>query len=177
MQLVFMGMTGSGKSRLARDAADAIDIPLISSGELARNIAEDSPHEKLQLQAGFLAPETAMRREVSKAVEGALAQKGSFILDGFPRSFAQYVYLINLVRPHMPTFFLIDPGDTIRVVDRLIERGRSDDNPDAIEQKIKDWETNVLPLVDKLAQAGTLTEIDNSGAYDIALEELLSWIK
>lgn len=115
------GIPGAGKSTVAMALADAIGARVVSPGDAARAAGDQS------VRNGGMADEKLVRDYVARSIREA---KKDIILDGFPRTFAQYVLL---------------PPDTtlVRVVteertalDRLSARGREDDTPDLVVKRV-----------------------------------------
>lgn len=175
MNLVFLGYSGSGKSTVAKRVAEECGLSYISSGVIARQMAEDDPHTRMSLNSGLLAPEDAMRQAMKAAVREAdpTIGKGGFVLDGFPRSVAQYVALVSW-RPGPLTFIWLDVHKT-EAIARLLERGRSDDNPDSIARKLADFDHDTMPVVEMTVGASYRVETTNLSpeqAFDTVMSAL-----
>ena len=63
--VVLVGGPCSGKSSAGKIAAEILDAVYISSGDIARNMAQDSAIIKNDLMLGKLAPENNMRNAIS----------------------------------------------------------------------------------------------------------------
>ncbi len=92
MIVVLMGGPGSGKGTQARMLHERIGWPHISTGDMLREIArEDSPlgHEVARIQAaGELVSDAVLADVVRDRTSHDDCSRG-YILDGFPRTFAQ----------------------------------------------------------------------------------------
>ena len=138
-QIALIGMTGSGKSTVADLLSSSLNIPVISTGDLARQMAKEDEGTSMALNNGMMAPESAMRKLVESAVSQALSKHGGYIIEGFPRTTAQVIALLGWCdKP--PEFYVLDT-DPIECVKRLLARGRPDDTPDSIAKKIEFYET------------------------------------
>lgn len=161
MQLVMIGQTGCGKSTLARDAAAEFDLPYISSGDVARDLARMDPATDISLKAGRMAPEEAMRMQIHHRLEQATLERGGFILDGFPRTVAQLAALLRWIQG-FPTFVYVRT-DRLTCIERLNRRDRADDNPDAIAAKFADFDERTQPMIDILEEHDAKLDIWNDG--------------
>lgn len=144
-------MTGSGKSTVARSLAAQLSIPVIGSGDVAREMAKSDASTAMALDNGMLAPEAAMRLRIEHLTEQATITDGGYVLEGFPRSIAQLITLLGWTSntTPMPEFYLLDVP-VVECVRRLLVRGRSDDNPDSIAKKIESYEKTTLPMIEML---------------------------
>lgn len=147
--IVIIGKTGSGKTTVGKQLAQKLDLPHLSSGDIARDMARDDPSTKQALDHGLMAPEAAMRAAIKQELEKAVQTKGGFILDGFPRTVGQLICVLKWIGADVEFFHLqIDDIDAIL---RLLSRNREDDNPDAIARKLENFETETQPLI-RIAQ-------------------------
>lgn len=164
MELVIIGPPGSGKSSLAKELGQKYDFTIISSGDIAREMAEANPAEDQNLKHGGLAPEANMRYQIAQKIDEA---ESHFILEGFPRGLAQYIYLRQLSVD--PIVIWLDCSVSV-CIDRLCLRSRADDNPDAITQRLETYQTLTLPLIDVLREDYKLIKIEVS---DLDVDQVL----
>lgn len=150
MEIVLIGLPGSGKTTVGHKLSEKHNIPFVSSGNIAREMAEDDPTTALTLKAGQMAPEDSMRAAVRRRLAESDSSFGGFVLEGFPRTVAQYIAL--RMWGHMPAIIYLDlqPADSI---ERLIQRSREDDTPDAIAARIETFQRETIPLVQMLNQS------------------------
>ncbi|MBD5655309.1 MAG: adenylate kinase [Candidatus Eremiobacteraeota bacterium] len=89
MRVVFLGPPGAGKGTQAKVLENRFDTRQISTGDILRaNLANGTPlglKAKSYMDAGELVPDDV----VIGMMEAEVGAKGSFILDGFPRTVAQ----------------------------------------------------------------------------------------
>ena len=101
MKLVFLGPPGSGKGTQAKKLAEKMGIPHISLGDILR----DEVHQETEIgkkikeimNAGRLVPDEITIALTRRRIEQVDCEAG-FILDGFPRSWAQATALDEMVR-------------------------------------------------------------------------------
>lgn len=154
MNVVLVGNTGSGKTTVSRALTEHVALPLISSGAIAREMSESDAATDLALKAGNMAPEAAMRVAVRRQIEATELQHGGWILDGFPRTVAQLICLMQWTTA-LPLFVNLEV-ETWVCVERLTARARADDNPDAIARKLVSYQENTQPMLNILEDGGIL---------------------
>lgn len=138
MIVTMIGSPGSGKSSVGRQAAnDIARCDYFSTGEFARSLREE------QMDTGGWASEDVMREKVAdviKSVDG----DNALILDGFPRTVPQWIFLkqITLDRPVIPV--ILDCPRWL-CIERLNERGR-ESSADLIYQRLIDYDAYTVPL-------------------------------
>jgi adenylate kinase len=124
MRLVLLGPPGAGKGTQARILEERFGAVQLSTGDMLRkHRAEGTPLGKeaqSYMDAGGLVPDDLIIR----MMEGELAAKSSFILDGFPRTVAQAQALSALLEKlHLPlTATLLFDADRAELVARLTGR-------------------------------------------------------
>lgn len=137
--IVFMGLPGTGKSTLGRKVATIRGYQYISTGDIARELADKSWQDK-----GELAPEDYIRtrfmEEVSKAKK--TGAKG-IIIDGMPRTVEQVYFISSLF--HSIQYVLLDAPHAV-LTHRLCKRGRMDDTESIIRKRIKDADSNIIEI-------------------------------
>lgn len=152
MRLVILGPPGAGKGTQAELLSEALGIPHISTGDLFRaNISQGTAvgvEAKRYLDAGDLVPSEITVDMVRARVAEPDASKG-FILDGFPRSTEQADALKDILAKldakldNVLSFVV----DTDVVVERMLARGRADDNEETIRNRMAVYERETAPLL------------------------------
>ena len=170
-RIVLLGPPGAGKGTQAVILAEKLGIPHISTGDLFRaNIGEGTALGKeaqSYMDAGKLVPTDVTARMVKARLEEEDAQAG-FLLDGFPRTVEQAEILEG---------FLTEFGTTLDgvvnfqvsedvVVERILARGRADDNEETIRTRLQVYRDETAPLIDHYGEQiipiqaeGTVEEI------------------
>ncbi len=163
--VLFFGAPGSGKSTFSRYAAAKLRVPWISAGVELRVAAIEEPWMAPALAAGRLLPDPDVDRVILSRLT---RQGGGFVLDGYPRSSSQAVSLLDFLRERS---WRVDLVYRLRVppevvVGRLQARGRLDDVPDAIWERLHLYWIETEPVVGLLEEKAGLTvvDIDNSGS-------------
>lgn len=142
------GLPGAGKGTLATNLellADsmALDVEIIITGDIARSISKES------LETGAFAPEDQLRKIVRDKVEQAHARGAAVIMEGFPRTPAQLVLAEQILDRPLYVVMFTQPLTCIR---RLIKRGRADDTPDAIGNRIVEHQKIVGEVLNIIEQ-------------------------
>ncbi len=160
MHVVISGNTGCGKTTLAKELGARLKLPVISSGDIARELAKTDRATELALQFGNLAPEQAMRAEIRVRIENADITQGGWILDGFPRSIEQLACLLQWSAA-MPCFIHIEL-DEWSCIRRIVDRNRENDHPDAIGKRLEGYRIQTSLMVTLLTYGGVLMRIDGN---------------
>ncbi|GAB3942456.1 adenylate kinase [Corynebacterium tapiri] len=169
MRLVLLGPPGAGKGTQAALLAEKLNVPHISTGDLFRaNIGEGTPlgvEAKSYIDAGELVPTDVTARMVSARLEEEDAANG-FLLDGFPRTVEQAEILTKLLAEKG---LKLDGVLNFRVtedvvVERMLARGRADDNEETIRTRLRVYRDETAPLIDHYGEA--LINIDAVGEVE-----------
>lgn len=160
MRILFIGPIGSGKTTHARLLSQNLGIPLIQTGELARQRAQTGDQSGKSigslLQQGELLPDETMEGLVKEAVEKTGA--GSYILDSYPRRLSQ----LNCFDPGIQKAVYLNVPDS-EIEKRLALRGRNDDKPEIIEKRLRVYHQETAPLLDHYRRLGELIVVDATG--------------
>ena len=141
LKIMMIGGPGSGKSTYSKATSKHYGIPHIYAGDILRK--SEDPEVKALLSKGELAPLDVtlklIKAEISKATDG-------YILDGFPRTMEQLKEM-QKANIELNCVVYLDVSDA-EVLRRLSARGRADDKPEIIKNRIKVYEKETGPVVD-----------------------------
>jgi adenylate kinase len=149
--IIFFGPAGAGKSVQAQILAARMGWRWLSIGQLLRDTRDESVHEAMR--KGALIPV-----EQSEAIMGeAIAQAkdiDTLVLDGFPRELHQAQWLIEHQDEHARKVQLAVVLEVPReeLLKRLKIRGRVDDTPEAIDQRLGIYRQEVYPILNYLSE-------------------------
>lgn len=171
MNLVVMGPQGSGKSTQAELLANKLNFPHLQTGELYRQIEkESSPFGrkiKAILRKGQIVPDKEHNQVLTQELAKSKYARG-FVLDGSPRTLDQTksqpfkvdrVYYLN-----------VSDKENIK---RLLKRGRYDDTPEIITQRLKIYHQQTEPVLDYYRKLGVLEEVDGERPIEEIFQDIL----
>ena len=157
--VVLFGRPCSGKSAIGHEFAGRFGYTYISSGDIARELAEGSRKMQEDLAAGKMAPEEEMRAQVRYKIRCCRANGDNFVLDGFPRFMDQHDFLKRTF-PDMCLIYAHIFASEQTVMDRSRRRNRGDDG--AILARLKYFEENTYDILRHCQ-----IMINNNGQYEI----------
>lgn len=169
MNLIFLGPPGSGKGTQAKILAEKFNLLHISTGQLLREqVKKDTDKSKAiksYLDRGEFVPfDTILELIEEKILD---ASKG-FILDGAPRNLSQAQHLDwffdkNDIQIKKVIFLsLTDQESTQRLLKRAQTQNRSDDNPQIIKNRLKEYHHQTKPVIKYYQDKDLLLKIDAS---------------
>ena len=157
--ILLMGIAGSGKSMQGRLFADEQGFAWLSAGELLRILVTGKRRQEM-LQGQLLKDEEMIK--ILDKVFDMINLSEEFVLDGFPRTVVQAMWLLEQVkkdRLHVDAVInLIADQNTVRK--RLRTRGRADDTDDAIALRLEEYNAVTRPIIN-------LYKEQNLPVYDI----------
>lgn len=151
-RIIFLGPPGAGKGTQAKQLAESLAIPHISTGDMLRGaIAQKTPlGQKAQqyVDAGELVPDELLVDLMRERLSQPDAQKG-WILDGFPRTVQQGSFLDDLLQEmnQTPDYILNLEVPNEELIERLLARGRKDDTQDTIRRRLEVYREQTQPLL------------------------------
>jgi adenylate kinase len=178
VNILLLGIQGSGKGTQAKRIAAEYGIPHISTGEILRDEnTELGRQSKAILDRGELVPDQTMIEVIRSRLSQADTANG-FVLDGFPRTMAQADALDELLdelgKPLSIVFELQVPDEVARqrLLRRAQEEGRSDDSPEAIDRRIDLYHRETEPIVAHYRGRGNLVGIHGTGTVEQVFAEI-----
>lgn len=164
MKILLIGPQGSGKSTQGKLLAQFLGLPYIATGDIFRNMSGEI---KRILDQGKLVDDETTSRIVKKKLQEQEFQNG-FVIDGYPRTMEQ----VSLYDPGFDKVIFLDLPDE-EATARLIARGREDDTPQLIAERLRNYHLQTDPLLDYYQKKGNLISIDGTGR----IEEIQNKIK
>jgi adenylate kinase len=159
---------GGGKGTQGVRLARELGVPHISSGDVLRaEVANDTElgrEVKAHMAAGRLAPDELVTRAIRPVIESL----DGYVLDGYPRTLAQADGL------DFDAVVYLNVHDE-EVHRRLLARGREDDTPDVIKERLREYAADTEPLIDHYRDV--LVEVDGDRDEDTIAADLKARVR
>jgi adenylate kinase len=167
--IVLLGPPGSGKGTQAERLVEDGWVTL-STGDLLREARSQGTElgEKASeyMDRGDLVPDDLIVALIGDELEGRGDE--SIVLDGFPRTVAQADALTGALEPRgreLAAVVLIDVPDDV-VAERISGRGRDDDDPETVRERLHVYHGETEPLIAYYEQRDLLRRVDGKGDPD-----------
>ena len=201
MNFVLVGAPLSGKGTLSKLLSEHFKIPHISMGDLLRNVANGendiSKYVAKTIKNGKLIDDELVKFILEDRLSKSDCKNG-FVLDGYPRNLTQSTMLDDIVKidkviystvsevtiiKRMATRFICPKCHTIynqqtydknyceKCKSALVKR--ADDNEKTLLNRIKQFNDETLPVLNKYMKENKLVIIANEGNIDDVFKELL----
>ena len=179
--IVIFGAPGSGKGTQSDFLVKKYNLVHLSTGDLLRaEIAAGSPLGKIAdglIAKGEFVPDNLIIDLLAGAIDKNKGASG-FIFDGFPRTVVQAGALDEMLsQRNMQVDIMLNIAvDNDELVARLLNRGktsgRSDDNLETIQQRLKTYEEKTMPVIAYYEKQGKNTPIQGMGTMDEVLDRI-----
>ena len=176
-RLIFLGPPGAGKGTQAKLLADSHNIPHISTGDILRAAVSRQTNLGVKAQEymdrGELVPDQLVIDLIRERLGQPDAQPG-WILDGYPRTVVQADSLDGLLVELSQTcdraINFDVPDETL--IERMLSRGRKDDNEGVIRRRLEVYREQTAPLIDYYQTREKLATIDGSQSMETVAANL-----
>lgn len=174
--IVFFGPAGAGKSVQGQILAARHGWRWLSAGQLLRDTHDIELIR--EMQTGQLVSSDRVNQLMGEAFARA-KDIDHVILDGYPRELSQAQWLVESQPEHQRSINLVIVLEVPRaeLLRRLVVRGRVDDTPDAIDERLKIYRSEIYPILTYFTEQGIrITHLDGTGTvgqvHDKIMEEL-----
>lgn len=178
-RLLFLGPPGAGKGTQAQRLAVSHQLLHLSTGDLLRAEVQSGTDLGREAEAvmarGELVSDALVLAIVRSRLEG---HPGGWLLDGFPRNLAQAEALdelLDTLSQGIELVVLMELDDAV-LLQRLLARGRSDDNESVIRHRLQVYREQTAPLIEHYSGLGLLQSVEASGSIEeigVRIEALL----
>jgi adenylate kinase len=173
-----MGVAGSGKSVQGKLLAQDLGLRWLSTGEMLRQKVTGE-RQKEMLEGKLLGDEEIIKL-IDEYIQEQKDENSSFVLDGFPRTLAQAKWLIdeyNDKKINIDGVVHINASRQV-VKDRLLKRGRPDDNEKAISVRFEEYENFTLPIIDCFKRENiSVFEVDGERKIAEVHQEIVNFFR
>jgi adenylate kinase len=176
-KLIIMGIQGCGKGTHAEKLVADFGLTFIGAGDMFRWLTKNNT------TIGRTMKETMARGELidDQLVLDVMGWRldlhdwdCGLLLDGFPRNEKQRHWLLEEKKYPFDHVIHIDIPDEQVVIDRMLGRGRADDNEKAIKMRIAEYRRETEPTLEAYEKAGLLREVLGIGTIDEVYQRILN---
>lgn len=174
--IVFFGPAGAGKSVQGQMLAARNGWRWLSSGQLLRDTRDIELIK--EMQTGRLVNPDKVDELMGEALKRA-KNVDRVILDGYPRQLSQAKWLIHSKEMHGRSVQLVIVLEVPKseLLKRIEVRGRVDDTPEAVDERLRIYRTEMYPILTYLTEQGVnVVHIDGTGTvgqiHDRIMNEL-----
>jgi len=152
--IIFLGLAGSGKSTMGHFLAAHLHCPWVSTGNLLREKMDAKTQE--QMLRGEIISDEQTLAVLDEEFRRIGAHEHQFVLDGSPRTMRQARWLVE--KDHSGELkinaIIHLKVDKETAKQRLLSRKRPDDHDQAIAERFREYDEQILPILDFLSGEG-----------------------
>lgn len=179
MRIVFLGPPGAGKGTQTLRLKEYLHIAHLSTGEMLRSAhAAGTPlgqEAACYMSTGQLVPDDIVVGIVVDRLAEKDCERGC-LFDGFPRTVPQAEALDRLLDDRQTPLDLaiaLHVPESV-LVERLRSRGRSDDDPETMRERFRQYDRLTQPLLKYYSGRGVLRQITADGSPDEVFAKIRS---
>ena len=169
-RLLFLGPPGAGKGTQAARLCEANGMKHLSTGDLLRSEVAAGTALGQEAEAVMNRGELVSDDLVLAIVESQLKglSGGGWLLDGFPRTVPQadaLEPLLEELKQPIEAVVLLELDDAV-LIERLLARGRDDDNEAVIPNRLEVYREKTSPLISFYRDKGLLVSVEANGSVE-----------
>ena len=172
-RLLFLGPPGAGKGTQAQRLAAARGLLHLSTGDLLRAEVQAGSALGQEAEAVMARGELVSDALVLAIVRSRLEQQqaaggGGWLLDGFPRNLVQAEalgQLLDELAQPIELVVLMELDDAV-LIERLLSRGRADDNEAVIRHRLEVYREQTAPLIAYYRERQLLQAVEAAGTVE-----------
>lgn len=171
--IVFMGLAGSGKSTQGHLLAAHLHCPWVSTGNLLR--AKMDSKTQAEMLKGKIISDDQTLSVLDEEFRRIGADQNQFVLDGTPRTMRQAQWLAEKDQAGELKITAVVHLKAKKAIaeKRLLARHRPDDHKQAIEERFREYDEAILPIVKYLTAEGyKVHEIDANQTPEKVSEDI-----
>jgi adenylate kinase len=180
-RLLFLGPPGAGKGTQAQKLAEGQGLLHLSTGDLLRaEVAAGTPlgqeAEAVMARGELVSDGLVLAIVRSRLEQQTAAGGGGWLLDGFPRNVAQadaLAALLDELGQQIERVVLMELDDGV-LVQRLLGRGRADDNEAVIRHRLEVYRQQTEPLIAYYRERDLLVSVEAAGTVEAIADRILA---
>ncbi|MBA4729089.1 MAG: adenylate kinase [Deltaproteobacteria bacterium TMED126] len=171
MILILFGPPGAGKGTQADLLKDKFNLLHLSTGDILReevsNNTDLGQQAKKFMDSGELVTDELIIGMIKNKIDSTRNVEG-FLFDGFPRTISQAEALDSMLLSNslnVDKVISLEVDDNV-LTQRLLSRGRSDDNEETIKNRLNVYKNQTLPIKDYYLKNNKLVEVKGDDSVD-----------
>lgn len=171
-RIIVLGRQGAGKGTQCARLVSEYGIKHVSTGDMLRAAVAAGTDLGKQaeaiMQSGGLVSDEIMNGIVAERLAEADIMEHGVLLDGFPRTTVQAETLEQILADQGEELTAVVNIDVAieEVTARMMDRGREDDNEEAIAERLRNYEEQTAPLLAFYSERNKLVVVDGLGEED-----------
>tara|TARA_B110000014_G_scaffold250431_1_gene226699 strand:- start:447 stop:995 length:549 start_codon:yes stop_codon:yes gene_type:complete len=171
MILILFGPPGAGKGTQADLLKDKFNLLHLSTGDILReevsNNTDLGQKAKKFMDSGELVTDELIIEMIKNKIDSTTNVEG-FLFDGFPRTISQAEALDTMLSSNnlnVDKVISLEVDDNV-LTQRLLSRGRSDDNEETIKNRLNVYKDQTLPIKDYYLKSNKLVEVKGDDSVE-----------
>lgn len=175
MDILLLGPPGAGKGTQGVLIAERLGIPKVATGDLLRDAVKNGTplglEAKAVMESGALVSDDLIMRIVGEELAKPAAANG-VVFDGVVRTIPQaegVAALLETLGRKIDRVLFFDVTDE-EILERIEKRrtveGRADDDPTAVQRRLRAYREQTAPVLDWYEARGGVTRIHAIGTVD-----------